>query len=912
MADDTYGFSYRCTKGAYSLTHVGKVLEGAPQKNIKVVPRKIRVQVLDCRSGRPLTRIPIDSIKIDGKLVARYTASAEEAGWDISKYFPLFKQEGWWKQGANRRLRKAGKKLKGLGVASQLALAWLGFKPGTIGGESYSLQTKTAFLRYRLWHDHIDLWEPYDSSQFFPIIVEDLDEPLVFPQQSHADAENEQLMLEFRILTQASLEKTDFDSEQKYLRDPFHDTGTKEKIRVEPSEAEMREIIDTYNARCFRAMKFHLASLGYFPPNEDPLDDCALDAKDDWEWTYAWKKVFFAWQAVEYPKRKKSRYWDWVKRSREGKKLMAQKRGVSDNDGMIHVPVPVSQFKEDFSLEIRLAECSIAAEAIQHEIDAGGTNGESLIFRTTSGATGFAIEWVDDQTTNVDAWDASWGWRIGPAPSSTKETREAFASFKTSAKFQIHGVTDAIKEAANNEVESGQRKGLLKALHEAKGTFSKFYLNSARAPEFVVFAMNWCQPVWDNFDDVTFPGITEKTYVPEGSIPGVHMHIPTLASSMSGNELYGGKGYGKYEQGQGPNNWKWRSGGHKGIDVHAVVGDKLFAVHAGKVTNKNTTWTDGYLLPNKSGKYVDLRWTDPRHLSLIQYLHLNAFDIDVSEPEKSRVKAGQIVGRAGRTGNLGYNKLDNGPPHWTPANTIWPGHCHLWLDNRAGYSSRLSQTPDPDNRVCIPNNDFPLLFPCAADVTATGATNPNDCKFEKWFASQCWAVAELKCPHMPKDSDVSLADLEGASANSKKRKRVQAQLRYLFDNPPEDVVLSHPGILHGKFGSSSVLITANTTNIYAAANMNNSVGTARKGQVFRFRAEVGNFYRISYKKGANRYVSKNASDKVGTRNAIRAFRTGFAAEIGEEVPEGDAGGQMTEAALSVLNTHAAVVGPIKG
>jgi hypothetical protein len=154
---------------------------------------------------------------------------------------------------------------------------------------------------------------------------------------------------------------------------------------------------------------------------------------------------------------------------------------------------------------------------------------------------------------------------------------------------------------------------------------------------------------------------------------------------------------------------------------------------------------------------VHLSWKGaPGARNEVKYLHNTRFN-----GKASPVRAGQIVSFAGRTGNLGERSM-------------WPTHMHMNVGG--GYA--LYNTPDEDNRVCLPKNEVnPLVFPCHCEVTDPRA-DPSTCNFDKtFFTARCWAPVELACPYMP--GQISKADI---AKSSRARRRVQAQLRYLAEN----------------------------------------------------------------------------------------------------------------------------------
>lgn len=165
----------------------------------------------------------------------------------------------------------------------------------------------------------------------------------------------------------------------------------------------------------------------------------------------------------------------------------------------------------------------------------------------------------------------------------------------------------------------------------------------------------------------------------------------------------------------------------------------LFSIHAGVITNHNST---------SAGQNSKVVWKMRGSERRLRYLHMNSFSVN----NNNYVMAGQIIGIAGRTGNL---------------SGIWP--CHVHLDD--GYGSHSTgilsfrNSIDEYNRKCIPNYYYPLLFPCRGGAVLNPSEDPSNCYCQQLFANNCWAILELRCPYLHR-------------GDSRLRK-IQAQLRYL-------------------------------------------------------------------------------------------------------------------------------------
>ena len=477
------------------------------------------------------------------------------------------------------------------------------------------------------------------------------------------------------------------------------------------TSAWVRRIVADYNERFIRAVQRQLTLLGY---------DCE---SDDGAWGETTKAQFTAWQRDSLGYRNPFHHFNGAQASRVAvAKTLEDAFSATDANGIFRLPVPQARILDGFKIRIRFADFAIV--------------NEHAAWRTAgvSGPTDLSVEWVGPQTT-ID-----WGWRVrGPAePANTSDA--SLPEFKTQLEYEVPAAC------------SGVLDDLSDAEREQAG-FSPLFCPGEGAPEIVVFALLWCQPVWDEYLDPATASINTHASVQDPAERGRRMHIVTTYFDLSGSAEFGGKGYGLYETGG-----LYRGHGHRGLDLHAVLGANAFAVHAGTISFRAT---DG-----DGGNVANLNWTGTGRTN-IGYLHLDSF-VGTSG---SRVRAGQIIGRAGRSGNLG-------------AVSRWPGHVHV----NVGAGVALRSSPDAANRVCIPCNESPLLFPCACAITQA-AHDPSTCQFgSSTFATPCWAVSELRCPHM---NLATQAD-----------RKLQAQLKFLWRNNNRDAgPYVDPGSFDGDLGA---------------------------------------------------------------------------------------------------------------
>ena len=87
--------TFTCNEAATCvLTPVAKAEPGSDLKNTKVLYRRIRIRVLDCRSGEPVVGMPVNEIKLDGSPLVRFKWT--DKSWNIAKHFPLFADSDDW------------------------------------------------------------------------------------------------------------------------------------------------------------------------------------------------------------------------------------------------------------------------------------------------------------------------------------------------------------------------------------------------------------------------------------------------------------------------------------------------------------------------------------------------------------------------------------------------------------------------------------------------------------------------------------------------------------------------------------------------------------------------------------------------------------------------------------------------
>ncbi|MAY75770.1 MAG: hypothetical protein CMJ31_13850 [Phycisphaerae bacterium] len=780
--------------GVASTADVAKTTAEDPKRNTLVLARKLRIQVLDVRSLEPVRGMPVEEAwisKLDGsdrKPLARFLGA--EKDWAIETWFPIYKKGSSWAFGT------AGGKT--LGWSSQTALVGLGFD---VGGAStgYFQQGKTAFLRYRLASGDVEMSGEAMAAVGLP------------------DAEK---------LAATAIETVDGKEVLKGVTDVH---GARVEFR-EPTTAEMEGIIKAYNTRAYRGAQFHLAALGYYPDGVDPFADGYFDEHEGGDWTDGWKQKFKDWQRDDLGY---SNPWDWIKTASVGRRLREkQKVFVTDNQGVLSVPVPVNRIREGFRVGVSFKDFPVVAEATRKAFEANDAEaiGRDHRMATTpelragepvclGGMTRQRIPWEgplhqaawtgaeQKANSNLDG-GIGWRWWLRHGEAASARGRQ----FRTSWVFEVPACDWA----------AGATTPTWRDVQDKTSALSMFFSSMDPVdPEFVLFAMQWCQPVYDGIKDAAparrTATVTEASYNwPNANATDVHngMHVVTQFYDMGGWDLFGGKGYGLYEHHvPGPTRWRGMGGspGHHGVDVHAPVGCPVFAVHGGQASHSTSA---GAL-----GRRTNVSWKAPAgKRGLMGLGHLS----DKIGAASRHVRAGELIGVGGRTGNL-------------DAVSSQAGHVHL---NIGATRNDLRDTPDEANKRCVPFNEHtPLLFPCACETTQYAAALRN-CDFTNdeimgWgggVASTCWAVADLSCPKIPRS--ITSADLEGDAGSEttiKARRRVQAQLRKLgfYSKLPvssaasqTSLTAAHRRALDGVFGSvgDTVKCTASGKgNVHAEA-----------------------------------------------------------------------------------------------
>lgn len=727
--------------GLCHLADVAKVAAGATVRNAIVRFHTLRIQVLDYRSCQPVIGAPVAAVRIgkadgsDKRLLARY--AAHNRAWDIEAHLPVYRDGANW---------YCGTKKVSLAKASQIAMNALGFDTG-VPGNAYGQQGKTAWLRYRLEHGMLQL-KPEDITA---LELDDAD------KKKLADDELNAAKTAVKTYKDASGADIAFNG---------------------PTDDQMKDVIARYNTRCYRAAQFHLAASGFFPPSDDPLEDFALDEHESGRWTSDWQAAFKRWRKAHSVSTAKAVL---VKQSDAKKLKSTHKPFVTDQNGMLNIPVPRHMIPAGFSVEVEFLDFPVLGEATATERTDNKTTVVWRSHRLTpldlaeSGYPVWTLDFPHELRNLHIRWNGTqslnplqgWGWELDHDGSADQRQK---SEFKTSWEFRIPAF------------EYGDTIAWSK-MHDATQSLSLFYHPPSGTPEFVVFAMQWSQATY--FEppadaDYLIEGASHEAPAGQrGDVTKPVMHAIAMPDPPPTQVMYahyhrsdrpgGGRDYGMYY----PSLTPWGGLGprgnrpHKGFDLTGVDGDTpVFALTGGPL--KSNYVSNGYgncLIQKMSNGRGYLRYG---HLSSVEQIN------GQSLPVGTRLKAGQHVGTQGRTFDA------NGPYRDAPT------HLHLELKTTAALSSptatmrRIREALPSDqhhdaNRPHLPDNSMLRLFPCD---TSGARDEPEKCivrpgRTKASIASTCWALRELCCPYMPQEIDV--ATLEDA-ANANHRRRIQAQL----------------------------------------------------------------------------------------------------------------------------------------
>lgn len=403
----------------------------------------------------------------------------------------------------------------------------------------------------------------------------------------------------------------------------------------------------------------------------------------------------------------------------------------TDENGVLTIRIPLNLFlNRTIKLEVGFWEFPVTVERRKHQQQTSQLI-RSAINPNTEADTDFSVRWIDNQESGWNSGNPDaehFGWHVeNPQNSTTRNLK-------------VNEILDIKTQTTGNAVQTN---------------ILSFFFDPVVYPfHFVLFGMQWCQPVWDGIAldaDYLVGRSTSKSFLnrkdQQGKwIKNLNLHI--VSKCYGGNitdRVNEPKNYGQYYgfYDRKPNNHKYRSGGvHDGVDIYTGPTGKMncFAVHGGKVANLPSV--TGY------GKCVRLDfsyWSENKHFL---YAHLDSLIDDLNS---KIVIAGCKLGITGRTGSAFSDDNE-------------PSHLHFqFMETPNGYSS--SREPfsylfekDQVNAEIIPGNKLPLMLPCQCKYGNAPGRNPINCKAGNELISRdCWAL--IKYPDYDYRSSRSLNNI---------------------------------------------------------------------------------------------------------------------------------------------------------
>ncbi len=339
---------------------------------------------------------------------------------------------------------------------------------------------------------------------------------------------------------------------------------------------------------------------------------------------------------------------------------------------------------------------------------------------------GFNIRWNGTQNNQ---WNGNWGWEatkevarttINITPESF--SREAFTdgtfSFVETNEITLNTEFKVSQDIIiKNNGEAFDSQSSLK--DQFYGIMSVFFdpnirtcpynpENNANNPHFVLFAMRWCQPVWDGIEDPNpSEGQRSNNFVfvnmrhEDQWVRGLNMHIPSKHEAEENSGPY----YGTFS-GSSPHP---RGNHHQGVDLYSGEDghNPAFAIHAGELKRYGGS---GY------GYRAYLLFGGVNE-PCFHYAHLNE-----QVTAKDWVMSGEIIGICGLTKGLNPTTYFNEPYHLhlefiSSVNTTTPPIN----DGKVDFSEVVNINPSDDatyfaptgaNAFLFQGNRLPLILPC--------------------------------------------------------------------------------------------------------------------------------------------------------------------------------------------------------
>lgn len=500
--------------------------------------------------------------------------------------------------------------------------------------------------------------------------------------------------------------------------------------------------------------------------------DKVADSYDD-KWKKAYKEYWNARMpdaSIEYPKTHQDNILDLIIRDYND-------QVATDNNGILTIHIPTALLKDKSArIEIGFWNFPVVKESV--------VSGQGLC-RDIDPETGqandthFIVSWGNG--TQSTEWGGNFNWIVSSPGQDSEEDGNNRAELKVSESFTIKDSTEEI--------------------FSIKPNLRSFLYAKDGDPHFILFAMEWCQPVWDEIEDVIpEDGVRSNNYsfvngmLGNEWFSGLHMHMVSKYGTGYGRDPHGHY-YGFFDIDHPTH--RTRGDGtdrpHQGVDIYSGPNgnNSVFAVHGGRLA---CSLGQGY------GNRAFLRLHPTQNNPSFHYAHLSSI------PTKKYVMTGEIFGNCGRTG---YE-----------SETAAPSHLHFELINPSGLKVEFSMirnmniSPlnniDGHNALLFPGNKLPIMLPCKCNLVGLS----SDCNFGNGNAHRtCWAVREfpytlkllrkssnsltgtgaVKSPnndsHHPSNFPIEdgivkrfICPYVFTSNNPDRRAQLQAKLRFVFEN----------------------------------------------------------------------------------------------------------------------------------
>ena len=533
---------------------------------------------------------------------------------------------------------------------------------------------------------------------------------------------------------------------------------------------------------------------------------------------------------------------------------------ATDDNGILTLQLPRVFFNgHSISVEVGFWDFPVFLEAVNDDprvqdlapepirrdgVDIGGS---VLLTDLGYNGTKFDIVWTGrEQSTD---WNGNWGWEarrvsrnaapIAPASGGMVSATYFLNSIGLNAGAGNQEVDMATEFKVSETIilKNNQAEVNMKAAQNVSildsSLFSMFYVKGTNNSPFVLYGMQWCQPVWDGIEDPDSDNNVRSNdfafvNMKQGNewVRGLNMHIPSKHNGGSGPYYGICDTISPYPRGNH----------HEGVDLYSgPTGDNFaFAVHAGKLKSHSGSGYGyrAYLLFGGVG--------DP----CFHYAHLQS-----SITEKDWVMAGEIVGTSGRTKTVSENYANHEPSHLhlefiasaTCTNPPIGGA-------KAPFSDVVDINPSANNPYSAPTganaflfqgNRLPLLLPCqchfgsAQSVSQCRVGNGTNTGYKTCYAIQRYPyennlllanITDMVSDDLHPDSGVIRYICPHIlGVNSGKDVQLQAKIKFLLVNkdrinPP---LFPHAPEENGTFNS---LITVNASNF----SIDGSIGNGTK------------------------------------------------------------------------------------